>query len=123
MIKPERIKERRLELGFTQDDLARKVGVKPPTILRWETGQTVNLKSEKVKALAGALEVSESWLMGWTNDPNGKGNKHDLEVEAILEKVHKDEGIRILLDASAELTKEDLDYVIKLVKTMKEMRK
>ena len=119
----DKIKSRRIELDMTQDDLARKIGVKPPTIFRWETGTTKKISSDKIEALADALEVSVSYLMGWSDDINGKGNKHDPEVEALLEKIHKDENVRILLDSAVDLTKEDIQFVVNLVHNMRGMTK
>ena len=119
----EKIKARRTELGMTQFDLAVKCGVTPPTILKWEKGITASIKSTKAQALADALEVSISWLMDWTDEENGKGNKHDPEVEALLERMHKDENIRVLLDSSADLTKDDLEFVIDMVNKLRNKTK
>jgi len=119
----DRIKARRIQLEMTQDDLARKTGVKASTVLRWETGETKTIKTDRMEVLADALQVSVSYLMGLTGDMNGKGNKHDLEVEALLEKIHKDENIRILLDSAADLTKEDIQFVVNLVHNMRGMTK
>ena len=61
----ERIKERRIELGYTQDELAKKCGYKSrSSINKIELSRTLPLP--KVSLMAKALECSESYLMGWT---------------------------------------------------------
>jgi len=59
------IKKRRLELGMSQDELARKVGyTSRSTIARIEHGE-INLPQSKVVDIAKALKVTPSYLMGW----------------------------------------------------------
>ena len=59
----ERIRQARLAAGLTQTELADKVGLKFSAIHKYESGLVVNLKREKLSALAQALGVSESWLL------------------------------------------------------------
>lgn len=66
----DRIKNRRLELGLTLEDVARKVGVSKPTVLRWESGDIANMRSDKISKLADALLTTPSYLMCWTDDPS-----------------------------------------------------
>ena len=63
----ERIKQRRLELGYTQDELAKKCGYKSrSSINKIELSRALPLP--KVTLMANALECSESYLMGWTEE-------------------------------------------------------
>lgn len=56
-IRPNRLRERRLEAGLAQDDLAQKVGVRVTTISRVERG--VSLPSFGLaRALASELNTS-----------------------------------------------------------------
>lgn len=69
MVIGERIRQRRLELGYTQDELARKVGYKGKVaICKIESGQR-NVRQDLIVKLAEALEVTPSWLMGWDDEP------------------------------------------------------
>ena len=61
----ERIKNRRLELGMTQDELAQKAGyTSRSTIAKLESGDR-NLSQPQIKALADALKTTPSYIMGW----------------------------------------------------------
>lgn len=57
-----RIKGRRSELGLSATDLAALAGISLPAVLKWESGQTANLKHEHFFLLADALNVRPRWL-------------------------------------------------------------
>lgn len=59
-----RIKERRLELGLTQGDIAKEIGVATSTIQRYEVASIGKIKLPVVEAIARALEVTPDWLIG-----------------------------------------------------------
>jgi transcriptional regulator with XRE-family HTH domain len=60
----ERIKERRIELGLSQDELAKRVGYKSrSSINKIETSRS--LPASKITLMARALDTTESSLMGW----------------------------------------------------------
>lgn len=60
----ERIKERRLELGLTVEDLAKKMGYKDKSsISKIENGKS-DIPQSKVVAFARALETTTAYLMG-----------------------------------------------------------
>ena len=67
-----RIKLRRQELGKSQTDLAREVGISKQTLYKYETGIVTNIPSDKIELLAKKLETSPSYLMGWEIDENSE---------------------------------------------------
>lgn len=60
-----RIKERRIELDMSYQDLSDKTGISKSTLQRYETGFIKNLGIDKLEILANALRVSPGYLMGW----------------------------------------------------------
>lgn len=65
----DRIRERRIELNMTQDELAKAVGYKDRSMVtKIERGE-VDLSQTKIAKFAEALGVSESYLMGWKESP------------------------------------------------------
>lgn len=61
----ERIKKARVHLGWSQEDLAKKMGLKSKsTICKVERGDD-NLTTTAVKKYADALNVTAGYLMGW----------------------------------------------------------
>lgn len=63
----ERIKQRRLELGITQEELAKKAGYKSRSSVN-KIELSRDLPLPKVKAVAKILECSPSYLLGWEDN-------------------------------------------------------
>lgn len=61
----DRIKERRLALGLTMLDVAKKLGVQETTVQRYESGAIKNIKHETIVKLAKILNCTPAYLMGW----------------------------------------------------------
>ena len=67
----DRIRERRIQLGMSQEELAAKVGYESKsTINKIESGVNTKrgLNQSKIKAFADALKTTPSFIMGWTDD-------------------------------------------------------
>jgi len=78
------IKQRREELGMTQEELARKLNYKSKsTINKIESGIN-DVPRTKIIYFANALELSPSDLMGWSSDEKYKHKVHALDLEAFL---------------------------------------
>lgn len=63
-----RIKDRRVELGLSAEDLAEVLGLSPSTIYRYESNGIMNMGIDKIQPIANALCTSASYLMGWTEN-------------------------------------------------------
>lgn len=67
----ERIRNRREELGLTQEELAKKLGYKSRSFVnKVETSR--ELSNKKVRLYAGALDTTPAYLMGWTSEEKDK---------------------------------------------------
>ena len=63
----ERIKQKRIELNLSQDELAKKVGYKSrSSIQKIECARKLPL--DKVELMASALECTPAYLMGWEDE-------------------------------------------------------
>jgi repressor LexA len=70
------IKKARLQKGFTQEELAEKVGVKKSAVAKWENGRVSEIKRSNLKMLADALGLRPSELLGdIQTDPVGAANE------------------------------------------------
>lgn len=67
----ERLRERRMELGLTLEEVAKAVGVSKSTVLKWETGTIEDMRVNKAAALAQVLNVSPLWVIGITDSRSG----------------------------------------------------
>ena len=70
----ENIRNRREELGMSQQDLADLLGYKSrSTIAKIESGEN-DIPQSKVMAFAKALKTTPAYLMGWRSDNNFSNN-------------------------------------------------
>lgn len=68
----ERIKERRLQMAYTQEELAQKLGLQKSAIAKYENGRVENIKRSVIADMANILECSPSYLMGWDEPPHSR---------------------------------------------------
>lgn len=59
-----RLKERRLQKGYTQAEIAEKLGVTQQAYQKLETGRTTDMRISTVKRICQILEISADWLLG-----------------------------------------------------------
>lgn len=69
-----RIKERRVAMGYTQEELAEKLGLQKSAIAKYENGRVENIKRTVIKEMAKILECNPSYLMGWDNNLEVSGS-------------------------------------------------
>lgn len=76
----DRIRQRRGELGLTQEELASKIGTIKQTVYKYEHGVVSNIPSNRLAEIASALAVPADFLLN--------GNEPDNEVKmSIGEKI------------------------------------
>jgi len=51
------LRNKRIEKGLTQRDIAEKVGVSEGTVSRWESGKIGNMRRDRIQALANVLSI------------------------------------------------------------------
>lgn len=64
-----KIKELRLQKGYTMRELGALVGVGASTVNKWETGFIKDMRSDKIMVTAKVLGVTPAYLMGWEDKP------------------------------------------------------
>lgn len=75
-----RMAARRAELGMTQGDLAKAIGVSQQAITQWENGET--RRPKKLMELSKTLGVDPAWLLGAGNDAEGERPSEFIYVDA-----------------------------------------
>lgn len=63
-----RIRERRIALGLSVDELAAKLGKNRATVYRYESDEIENFPISVIVPLARALQTTPGYLMGWEDD-------------------------------------------------------
>ena len=117
-----RIKNRRKELGITQEELAQKLGYKnKSTIAKIENG-TNDIVQSKVVEFAKALDTTVAALMGWDGtEPEQEQEQHyylDDEAREMAEFMFTNPEYKVLFDASRKVKKEDIEFVRQMIERM-----
>lgn len=73
-----RIRNRREELGLSQDELGKRLGYKSRSSINKIELDQRNLTQSKIKAIADALETTLAYIMGW-NEPDQKLDEENLK--------------------------------------------
>lgn len=121
----ERIKQRRLELGYTADMLAKMLNKNRATIYRYENGDIENMPIDVLEPLAKALNTTPAHLMGWNDseqsvEPKPKdGYYTDPEAAEFAEYLRTRPGARMLFSAAKDISKEDLEKAVEYIELLK----
>ena len=79
----QRIRERRKELGLSQEELARRLGNKSRASVCTVEKDKEDLTTTRIRQYADALECSPAYLMGW-EDKYGDKSPYNKLVEAYI---------------------------------------
>ena len=110
----ERIRNRRIELGLSVNQMADLIGVNKTTIYRYESDEIQNMGIEVLKPIAKALRTDPAWLMGWADDP-AEGSLED-ELQAAFEK---NPDMRTLFSVAKDASPADIRTTIKVLESLK----
>lgn len=113
------IKKLREQHGLTQAEFGEIAGVSDKAVSTWENG-TAEPRMGAIEKIAKHFNISKVSIVD--DDPdNGQqiGYYLDPEVAQKAQEIYEDPELRILLDAKRDLSKEDLEAVINIVKALK----
>lgn len=93
-----RIREKRIELGISVDDLAAKLGKNRATVYRYESDDIENFPISIIGPLAEALQVSPAYLMGWidTEKPATETDDGLSEISKIFTELSSENRAKLL---------------------------
>lgn len=130
----DRIRQKREELGMTQEELATKLGYKSRSSVN-KVENSRELSNKKVIEYADALGVTPSYLMGWepytkseekntsskesewTN--NNKEYYTNPETAKIAQQIYENKDLSLLFDAAMDAKPEDLQTVHTMLLALK----
>ena len=103
--------------GMTLEELSKHIGISRQTLSRYENGIIGNIPSDRIEKIAIALNVSPAQLMGWEEMSGNSEEEYytDPAVNEYAEQLRTNPNMRLLFDATKDMSKEDIDYVVDLV--------
>ena len=100
--------------GLKTADVARATGITTSTFTQWKQGK-IQLKPDKLQKIADYFNVPLTYFYP---DAQPEGYYIDPEVAALAEEMAKRPELKVLLSASRDISKEDLEFVNQLVQKM-----
>lgn len=126
MLTKDYLKARRQELGLTLQQVADAVAVSPSTVMRWERGDILNMKSNNVEGLARALNISPLDIVAMSEslvltDPGAGACETDanMELSELLETLRSREDMRMLFKLAKDATPADVRQAVKIIEALK----
>ena len=109
----EKIKSRRLELEWSQRELARRMGYKDNTTLTKIERGLVDVSQSRVVQFSNVLGVSIAYLMGWEEEQK----KNDIQADIIL-KMRTDSTFLSVVENLYKLDKDKLETINQMLNTL-----
>ena len=110
MTTADRIKNRRIELGLTQLEVAKRLGLTSKAAVSKVEGQGDNVTLKNVEKFAKALDCSIPYLMGWDDD-------NTIEMEK-----QRSERLDKFVELYSQLNESDQDLIDGMLKSLSSKR-
>lgn len=85
----DRIRNRRLELGMSVDDLAKKLNKNRATVYRYESSYIKSYSPDILEALANALQTTPAYFYGYDDQ--------ESESDQLLDAKPKNDDVRVIV--------------------------
>ena len=102
----DRIKLRRIELGMSQDELARRLGYRSRSSINKIEKDASGLPQTKIAAIASALQTTPSYIMGWEEVQK----KNNVTTDIVL-RLRSDDEFLSTVEMISQLNAEELSSI------------
>lgn len=117
----DRIRERRLALGMTQEELADRLGLQKSAIAKYENGRVENIKRSVIQKMASVLECTPAYLLCLDDEPTQEDHYYiNDDAREYAEFLFHNPEYKVLFDASRTVPAEDIDLVRQLIERFSE---
>lgn len=110
----DRIKQRRIELNMSQDDLAKKLGYKSRSSINKIERDASGLPQTKIAAIAKALDTTPSHIMGWDEEIEERPSEMATQFATML----KDPDFIELFEEYKKLNPEGKKMIKKIIRNL-----
>lgn len=105
----ERIKLLIEQSGRSYQELEKITGIKKSSLQRYASGATAKIPLDVIEKLSKAFNVSQEYLMGWTEDGKKKENTSPEEPKLT-------EGEAVLLDLFRRVPEDKQELVLQMIR-------
>lgn len=114
------------EKNMNQRELAEVLGVTESTVGKWTLGKSMPRTIGTIQTIADYFHVNKNYLLDEKADKNGlisvaferPDYYDDQEITTIANELKRNHDMRTLLDVSRHLSKEDIQIVVMLAKSL-----
>ena len=113
-----RLKALRKKYNYTGEEVGNMLKVSKVAIYNWEK-DIRSPSPDVIEKLANIYEVSTDYLITGKESNSAKDSYYyDAEVAELAEQIKNDSELRILLDAKRNLSKQDMEAIINITKSL-----
>lgn len=113
-----RLKALRKKYNYTGEEVGNMLKVSKVAIYNWEK-DIRSPSPDVIEKLANIYEVSTDYLItGKESNSTKDSYYYDTEVAELAEQIKNDSELRILLDAKRNLSKQDMEAIINITKSL-----
>ena len=116
-----KVEQLQRERGISQNEVGKLVGISGTALSQIKNGKYAADPQKVFDKIAEYFGVPVSYFYG-TEEESGLKTSYQINEETArkAQEIFEDKETRILLDAKRDLSPEDLDYVIRTIKMLKE---
>ena len=113
----ERIRERRKEMGFTQEELALALGLQKAAVAKYESGRVENIKQAILLKMAELLDCTPTYLMGWSNVP---GEADSLQPDISFQMLNDEQ--RLMVELFSSMNQDNRERVMEYCRRLRKVQ-
>lgn len=117
-----RLKELRLNAGYTGEEVGRMLQVSKSAISMWEKDLR-SPSADLIERFADIYGVSTDYIITGRESNAPKGYYHDQEAAEYAEYLRTRPHAKILFSASKDMTKEDMEEAVRYIEYLKSKHK
>lgn len=117
-----RLKELRLNAGYTGEEVGRMLQVSKSAISMWEKDLR-SPSADLIERFADIYGVSTDYIITGRESNTPKGYYHDQEAAEYAEYLRTRPHAKILFSASKDMTKEDMEEAVRYIEYLKSKHK
>lgn len=117
-----RLKELRLNAGYTGEEVGRMLQVSKSAISMWEKDLR-SPSADLIERFADIFGVSTDYIITGRESNAPKGYYHDQEAAEYAEYLRTRPHAKILFSASKDMTKEDMEEAVRYIEYLKSKHK
>lgn len=117
-----RLKELRMNAGYTGEEVGRMLQVSKSAISMWEKDLR-SPSADLIERFADIYGVSTDYIITGRESNAPKGYYHDQEAAEYAEYLRTRPHAKILFSASKDMTKEDMEEAVRFIEYLKSKHK